>query len=257
MRTEPEFRRDVSIGEPRPTVPPRAEPTRRPAVILGVVAALLVAAVGVAIWQTTEVARRGDEIAVLTDARDAAIGEAAQLTERVDVLTARVGRLETRLAATTGDEAELAAKLDDALAELDRMLGPALPDGRHFAYVAAVGATQDPPRLVVDVAQWFTDDAAVAAAIEDGRLPPGSTSIENGYYIRNDDPRWRMLAVDPATTVSLVVYPFGEIEDPLVVSFPRFAQLFEQDAHTAIQGFPYWITVEDRTVTGIEQQFIP
>jgi hypothetical protein len=257
MRTEPLIRpEEIRDGGPVPTSPV-TEPRRRMAVALGITIALLVAATGVAIWQATEASRRADEIASLTVARDEAVARGTALSDRVGVLDARVDRLSERLAAATGDEAELAAQLDDARAELERMVGPALPDGRHFAFLTAVGATQEPPRLVIDVAQWFTDDEAVAAAIEDGRLPPGSTSIENGYYIRNADPRWRMLSVDPTATVALVVYPFGDIGDPHVVSFDRFGELFAENPHGAIRGFPYWVTVEDGTVTAVEQQFIP
>ena len=48
------------------------------------------------------------------------------------------------------------------------MVGPALDDGRYFGALIAVGATQRPPRLVIDLQQWFTDQEAIAAAIEDG-----------------------------------------------------------------------------------------
>ena len=159
---------------------------------------------------------------------------------------------EHRLAATAGDEQLLAARLDEALAELERLSGPLLPDGRHFGYLAAVGAAQQPPRLVIDVAQWFTDQEAIDAAIDDGVAP-----WENGYYIRNEHPRWRIVEVDPASTVSLVVYPYGDIEQPRTVSLARFGELFGADEHGAFQGLPYWITVRDDTVIAIEQQFIP
>ena len=257
MRTEPTLRRDHPLGpspSPSPFPPGRARP---PLVALITAVALLVGAIGIAAWQAVALGDRDDEIVSLTVARDAAIADAAAGTERVAALTERVGRLEARLEATAIDEDELTRRLDEALRTIDRMLGPALADGRHFAFIVAVGAAQEPPRVVIDVAQWFTDDAAVVAAIEDGRLPPGSTSIENGYYIRNDDPRWRVVEVTPTTTVALTVFPYGDIEEPREVPFARFDELFREDQRSAIRPFPYWVTVERGVITSIEQQFIP
>ena len=261
MRTEPAIRTPAIRTEDLIGAPPVGGPPRRPArwpfVALFIVAALFLASAGVAVWQTTELAERDDEVATLTAARDTAVAETAAATERVDALVARVDRLEARLAATAGEEEQLAARLDDSLAELDRMVGPALADGRHFGFLAAVGAAQEPPRVVFDLAQWFTGDDAVEAAIEDGRLPPGATAIENDYFIRNEDPRWRLVTVDPTAGVSLTVYPFGDIETPRVVGFRAFEQLFEWNRHGAIRGFPYWLTVEEGTVIAIDQQFVP
>jgi hypothetical protein len=248
MRTEPEIRRRSPIDLPdggRPIA-------RRTAVALFVLAGLLAVAIGVAVWQAAELADRNHDIATVTSERDAAITDATASAERVSALGARVGRLEARLEATAGDEQELAAHLDEVLTELERLAGPALPDGGQFGYLAAVGAAQEPPRLVIDVAQWFTDQEAIDAAIEDGVTP-----WENGYYIRNEDPRWRIVEVDPAATVSLVVYPYGDIEHPRTVSLARFGELFGADEHGAFQRLPYWIRVRDATITAIEQQFIP
>ena len=257
MRTEPAIRRNDRLEAPEaPTGAPTPR-TRTLVVALIVVSALFVAAAGVAVWRSTEIGNRDDEITTLEADRDLALTEASAAADRADALASRVDRLEARLTATVGDEEALAAKLANTRATLDRMLGPALADGRHFAFVVAVGAAQEPPRLVIDVAQWFTDRAAADAAIEDGVLPPGSTSIENGFYIRNEDPRWRVVQVAPGTTVDLVVYPFGDLENPRAVSLMRFQELFRLDQHSAIRGFPYWVTVEGGTIVAIEQQFIP
>lgn len=252
MRTEPEIRRQTQRRSPI-DLPDGGQPIPRRAVVaLFVAAALLAIVTGAAVWQAAELADRNRDIVTVTSERDAAIADAAASAERASALGARIDRLEARLAATAGDEQLLAARLDEALAELERLSGPLLPDGRHFGYLAAVGAAQQPPRLVIDVAQWFTDQEAIDAAIDDGVAP-----WENGYYIRNEHPRWRIVEVDPASTVSLVVYPYGDIEQPRTVSLARFGELFGADEHGAFQGLPYWITVRDDTVIAIEQQFIP
>ena len=67
------------------------------------------------------------------------------------------------------------------------MIGPALPDGKHFGALIAVGADQEPPRLVIDIEQWFTDQAAFDAAEEDGVF------LDHPDYIRNENPRWRTI----------------------------------------------------------------
>jgi hypothetical protein len=248
MRTEPEIRRPPAID-----LPGRGRPiTRRTSIALIVLAGVVAVAIGAAVWQATELAERNRDIATVTTERDAAIADATASAERASALDARVDRLEARLEATAGDERQLAARLDEALAELEQVAGPALPDGRHFGFLAAVGAAQRPPRVVIDIARWFTDQAAIDAAIEDGVRP-----WENGYYIRNEDPRWRIVEAGPASTVSLVVYPYGDIEDARTVSLARFAELFRTDEHSAFRGFPYWITVRDGTITAIDQQFIP
>ncbi len=248
MRTEPEIRRPPEMALPDGDRPI----TRRTSIAVIALAGALTVAIGAGVWQTNELAERNRDIATVTTERDAAIADATASAERVSALNARVDRLEARLEVSAGDERQLAARLDDALAELEGLAGPALPDGRHFGHLAAVGATQQPPRVVIDIARWFTDQAAIDAAIEDG-----VTQWENGYYIRNEDPRWRIVEVDPSATVSLVVYPYGDIQDPRTVGLARFAELFDADEHAAFRGFPYWITVRDGTITAIDQQFLP
>ena len=116
-----------------------------------------------------------------------------------------------RLTETSDLATGLEGRASAARAELLAMLGPALPDGRHFGEIYAVGHNQNPPRLVIDIEQWFTDQAAVDAAIADGINPdPGI----NGYYIRNENPRWRTIKIDPATGVTLKTYPFADPSQP-------------------------------------------
>jgi hypothetical protein len=151
------------------------------------------------------------------------------------------------------DATPFEGQLAKARAELRAMVGPALPDGKHFGALIAVGATQDPPRLVIDIEQWFTDQEAREAALEDG-APPWDAGT-GGFYIRNESPRWRTIEVDPGAKVSVstsVEYP----TERSVVSLSRFAELFRSD-----EGFPesspYWITMKGGKVVAIEEQYIP
>jgi hypothetical protein len=191
-------------------------------------------------WDRTGSRDRSSALADAIAQRDAALADVATLNDRMSGL--RSSLTEARADAIALEDTVAAAQ-----AELVSMLGPTLADGKHFGALIAVGANQEPPRLVIDIEQWFTDQAAVDAAIEDGiTVDPGI----NGYYIRNESPRWRTIEIDPAAKVSLTVYPYGQIDDPQVVSLERFADL-------AIDWSEYWITTEDGKVVAIEQQYIP
>ena len=105
----------------------------------------------------------------------------------------------------------------------------------------------------MDIQQWFTDQAAIDAALEDGS--PVGAGI-NGFYIRNESPRWRIVVVDPDAPVALTQYPHGQIDDPGIVDLPRFASLFTA-SDEYLRYSPYWITVQDGTVVRIEEQYLP
>jgi hypothetical protein len=237
MKLETQFRQISREGGPQP----RKRRTAASIVVFALLAASIAALSVTVVRQGGTLRDRDAEVATLQ-------GERATLRERMAVVSGTVERLRARLDATAG---QLRAELAATRRELVAMVGPALPDGRHFGRLIAVGGEQSPPRIVVDVEQWFTDQAAIQAAGEDGALPP-----ENGYYIRNENPRWRVIEVVPGATVALTTYPFGQIDQPSIAGFERFTHLFERDAH-GLRLFPYWITVRDGRVTAIEEQFIP
>lgn len=207
-----------------------------------ILVAALIGGAFVFAWDRTGPRDRNDALASAIDARNEALATAATLSDRVDELQEGLGRTQAQ---TTNLEDRLAATQSELLA----MVGPALDDGRYLGALIALGATQEPPRLVIDLQRWFTDQEAIAAAIEDGVIEPGEI-VPNGYYIRNENPRWRTIEIDPAATVSLTVYPYGQIDDPQIVSLERFAELSPGWSE-------YWVTMEDGKVVAIEQQFIP
>lgn len=77
-----------------------------------------------------------------------------------------------------------------------------VPDGTSFAYLTAVDVGQS--TVTLDIAELLTGDAAVKAAIADGALDPGETSIDNDYYIRNKNPKLRTAAVAPTAPVNVL-----------------------------------------------------
>ena len=217
---------------------------KRPMALFAAVAliAALIAGGSVYVWQRIDARDR-------TGALENAISERNSAQDQVATSMGRLDGLQARLADARADAKALEGQLANARDELRAMLGPTLPDGKHFGALIAVGASQKPPRLVIDIEQWFTEQAAIDAAIQDSVIEPGEI-IPNAFYIRNENPRWRTIEVDPTTTVSLTVYPFGQVDDPQIVSLERFADL-------EIGWSEYWITVEDGRVVAIEQQYIP
>lgn len=249
---------DRRHAAPVAPVPPVERPLPSPSIVrnrkrpiartvaLIVVAALIGGALVFA-WDRTGSRDRSGALAVAVTQRDAAQDQVAVLNDRVEELQ---GRLTETSDLATGLEGRASA----ARAELLAMLGPALPDGRHFGEIYAVGHNQNPPRLVIDIEQWFTDQAAVDAAIADGiNLDPGI----NGYYIRNENPRWRTIKIDPATGVTLKTYPFADPSQPTTITLGEFGALFTSYEGRLLPLSPYWITVVNGTIVAIEEQFIP
>ena len=137
----------------------------------------------------------------------------------------------------------------DAAAELE--------DGRHFGWIAEV----DPGgSLMFDLAYFYTGEEANEVAAERG----DETPVPNDYYIVNDNPKLRDLAVAADATIS--VFDWNHCCDERVtVDLPTFAEVMsnpdgfvENDGRLYYgQASPYWVTMEDGTVTEIEEQYLP
>jgi hypothetical protein len=120
---------------------------------------------------------------------------------------------------------------------------PFLADGSHDVYIKRVDQARN--RLVIDVVQVFHDDAAVKAAIADGRSPEEARYLTT--WVRNENPRLR----------------FQQLADNLSVRFrdtcgepagSREAML-SRLAENARQGiFYYTLTVSGGNVTKIQEQ---
>ena len=236
----PVARAESTAGGPSRAVRPRSRSISLTSVLFLIAA--IIGGASVFAWDRSGSRDRTEALVKAIDERDEALATTA-------TLTARVARLRDELVQAQARVTDLAEEVAAAQAELLTVAGPPLDDGRYFGALIALGATQKPPRLVIDVQQWFTDDEAIAAAIEDGVIEPGEI-VPNGYYIRNENPRWRTIEIDPAASVSLTVYPHGEVDDPEIVSLERFADL-------SLEWSEYWIVVEDDMIVAVVQQFIP
>jgi hypothetical protein len=234
-------------------------------IAMAVAVAVLVA--GTYLWQH---ARATDQQVALERAAAAEVaasnqataleGQVADLQARIDALvktgealkagTSESGRvvqhLEARLHLAEQD-------LRKAEAQMNALLGAPLADGRYFGDVIVVGANQSPPRLVVDLAQWLTGDAAHEAELEYGVPPEGL--YDN--FIENENPAWHTVVIAPSASVS-IIGPSGYTE-PLgtgtvgtdSISVGRFAKM------VSLNRFynPFWFDVSNGQVTAIWEEY--
>jgi hypothetical protein len=119
---------------------------------------------------------------------------------------------------------------------------PVLPDGDTTAYITKVARD----RIVVDVVQVFHDDAAVKAAVADGRSPSDAKYLTT--WVRNENPRLRTLPLAGDLEVKLRD-ACGEPGNN------REAQLTRLAANASLKGtYYYTLSVSDGTVERIEER---
>lgn len=119
-----------------------------------------------------------------------------------------------------------------------------LPDGEWYGYIVDVNASE----IEFDLACWFSGDAAVAAASEDGAESPPP----NDYYVRNERDTLRSLAVESSAEVEYL----ANGGDPNSVTTAAYENWYvEWEISEFVPG--YWLTIEDGQVTRIAQQYVP
>jgi hypothetical protein len=122
--------------------------------------------------------------------------------------------------------------------------GGDLPDGEWFGYLVETS----PSALEFDLACWFTGEAAIRAAEEDGAESPPP----NDYYVRNVNPVIRNVAV--AAQTSVVWYPdLGDPTSEATVSFPDWLVAIEDRG--VMPGV--WLEVDGGQVLSIHEQWVP
>jgi hypothetical protein len=132
-----------------------------------------------------------------------------------------------------------------------------LEDGRHFGYVRAVDV--DAGTIVFDLAYWLSGEEADRAYQE----ATGETGhVPNDYYVVNDNPKLRTLALAPDVRVRLL--DWNDCCDTFFdADLDVWAQAIETNEHIEDGGHEYsnntqvWITVQDGVVTLIEEQYSP
>jgi hypothetical protein len=131
-----------------------------------------------------------------------------------------------------------------------------LEDGRHFGYVRALHPDGE---MRFDLADFLTGDEATHAAEEHGdEAPP-----PNDYYIVNDNPRLRTLALAPDADIE--VFDWNRCcDDTVSIDVADLRRAIasgpdgvEVDGALVHGNGPWWLTLEGGVVTKIEEQFLP
>ena len=172
--------------------------------------------------------------------------------DRGDVAEAQLETVRDALERSHADVHELEKKVEE-LGDTSSNTRTSLEDGRHPVLIDVPGAP-----MVVDVIQWLTGEAANQAAIEDGVIEEGD-SVPNDYYIVNDNPMLRELAVARDVRVTLSTWDCQNIPTEKNVSFERFVDLFNgtEECTDNLRVNPYWLTIENGSVVAIEEQYRP
>ena len=132
---------------------------------------------------------------------------------------------------------------------------PELEDGRHFGYIGSIDTAG--ASMVFDLAYFLTGDEANEAARDHGDEVP----VPNDYYLVNDNPRLRTLAISPDPEIWVIDWG-GNCCDLVRGEFQPFVDAFGTKQHAwdaMYQGAEsqYWVTVENGAVVAIEEQFLP
>jgi hypothetical protein len=132
-----------------------------------------------------------------------------------------------------------------------------LEDGRHFGWIKAIDPSGS---MTFDLAYFYTGDEANQVAADRA----DETPVPNDYYIVNDNPKVRTLAIAPAAEIR--VFDWNRCCDRhLTVDLATFADVISNpDGNVEVDGHvyngqtsPYWITVDHGAVTEIEEQYLP
>jgi hypothetical protein len=116
---------------------------------------------------------------------------------------------------------------------------PVLADGRYDAYIRQVNTRGD--YLVVDLVQVFHDQAAVEAAVADGK--PRDTAQYLSTYVRNQNPRLRTLSLAGDLRVDLL----GGCEEPVSHQLNKLA------ADARAGGYYFTLSVTGDAVHQIQE----
>ncbi|MGH7855864.1 MAG: hypothetical protein ACREQY_00930, partial [Candidatus Binatia bacterium] len=112
--------------------------------------------------------------------------------------------------------------------------------------------------ITFDLANLLTGEPARAAAVEDGVIQPGE-SLDNDFYIRNENPRLRTLPYVEDVVIRLVNWPQC-CDNPIDGDLAAFAAAFGSDGKTDLYRGPdsqYTVVLEAGAVVRIREQYLP
>jgi hypothetical protein len=109
-----------------------------------------------------------------------------------------------------------------------------------------------------DVIQFLLGDDAVDAYHED--FPEDPEGPPNDYYIVNDNPLVRQAPVDPDVLVRLVRLQedgSADLDPGTFEELPGYLTAYQLDDPPQLSYNPFWLTLEDGSVTEICEQYVP
>lgn len=125
---------------------------------------------------------------------------------------------------------------------------------RHAALVDSARTSAGTTYLKVDLVLFLTDGEAEDAAEAQGDEPP-----PNDFYILNHSKKLREYPVADGIAVTVVMDPAGNLcPDLTCPAMPLNAWIAAiTPAQSNFRSTPYWLTINDTTVTAISQQYVP
>jgi len=134
--------------------------------------------------------------------------------------------------------------------------GDTLPDGRYFVQLTDIqGGEEGPLLLQYDLAYFLTGEEANQAAEDRGLETP----VPNDYFIVNDNPKLRLTPLEGVYSVKYIPEGSG-LSSPVKAHESQFLGWMGETVQT---DFPpkdtswWWVTIENGSVTKIEQQYLP
>jgi hypothetical protein len=121
---------------------------------------------------------------------------------------------------------------------------PKLQDGRQFGLIKSVDQIS-PGTIVFDPAEQLTGGEANRAAAAHGDEVP----VPNDVYKVNDDLTVHTLALSPDVEISVINYE-GDCCDPVATDLEGLEA-------SGLNGWGYWVTLEDGVVVRIDEQYHP
>ncbi|MEV0895295.1 hypothetical protein [Actinoplanes sp. NPDC049802] len=134
---------------------------------------------------------------------------------------------------------------------------PVLEDGRHPVYLTKVDGAGK--KVTFDLIEFLTGEEAKARWKKEN--PEHPDGPDNDYMIVNENPKLRTLPV-AADADCQVLASLGGV-DMTQVKFTELPAVLKEQSEVVkptpprIAVLPFWLTVEDGTVVGLEEQFLP
>lgn len=174
------------------------------------------------------------------------------------VMTTLGGTTTTASPATTGPATTSTAESSTTTTETLSSAEILQPDGtiKAMGYIDRVWENNGSRYLSIDYAEMLSGEAAQKAAVEDGVIEPGET-LDNDYYIRNQNPMKREFEVSPAVTIKTMTREGGFDQPATWEEFLSFWGLNPPGQATHLKDMPWWITRDGQTIIAIEEQYLP